>query len=200
MFPFVRKTCYDPSGIHYGIHRHTGTWVVLSPFDKSFSNETTLVLDQSGRSKSTFLKAFVDGAAPMGHRVVIVDLENEFGPLCQNLAGVFVDLQRGSRVHMNILNLNPQAADAPAQGLSVLKGFIRAAVSRLLSDIEEGPVIHQTCVRVLQEAGINHRDPLTVLTVCQGGDAVAWRVSSARRAACWAMSRCAALAGSRCKR
>jgi len=42
--------------------------------------------------------------------------------------------------------------------------------------------------------------PLTVLTVCQGGDAVAWRASSARRAACWATSRCAALAGSRCKR
>jgi hypothetical protein len=116
---------------------------------------------QSGRGKSTFLKAFVDGAVPMGHRVVIVDLENEFGPLCQDLGGVFVDLQRGSDVRMNILDLNPQAADAPAQGLSVLKGCILAAVSRPLSDIEEGPVIHQAYVRVLQEAGIDHRDPQT---------------------------------------
>lgn len=161
MFPFVRKTYYDPQGIHYGIHRHTGTWIVLDPFAKELSNGTTLVLGQSGRGKSTFLKAFVDGAVPMGHRVVIVDLENEFGALCRDLGGVFVDLRRGSDVRMNIFDLNPQAADAPAQGLSVLKGFIRAAVSRPLSDIEEGPVIHQAYVRVLKEAGIDFRDPQT---------------------------------------
>jgi type IV secretory pathway VirB4 component len=161
MFPFIRKTYYDPGGVHYGIHRHTGTWVVLNPFDKALSNGTTLVLGQSGRGKSTFLKAFVDGAAPMGHRVVIVDLENEFGALCQDLGGTLVDLRRGGDNRMNIFDLNPQAADAPAQGLSVLKGFIRAAVSRPLSDVEEGPVIHQAYVRVLQEAGIDYRNPQT---------------------------------------
>lgn len=161
MFPFVRKTYYDPTGLHYGIHRHTGTWVVLDPFAQELSNGTTLVLGQSGRGKSTFLKAFVDGAVPMGHRVVVVDLENEFRPLCEDLGGVYIDLQRGSNVRMNILDLNPQAADAPAQGLSVLKGFIRAAISRPLSDIEEGPVIHQAYVRVLQEAGIDHQNPRT---------------------------------------
>jgi len=161
MFPFIRKTYYDPTGLHYGIHRHTSTWVVLDPFAKELSNGTTLVLGQSGRGKSTFLKTFVDGAVPMGHRVIVVDLENEFRPLCEDLGGAYIDLQRGSSVRMNIFDLNPQAADAPAQGLSVLKGFIRAAVSRPLSDVEEGPVIHQAYVRVLEEAGIHHRDPQT---------------------------------------
>ncbi len=162
MFPFVRKTYYEPErGMHLGVHRHTGTWVVLDPFASEVANGTMVVLGQSGRGKSTFFKSFVDTAVPLGHRVFAIDLENEFRPLCDDLGGVYIDMTRRGGNTINVLDLNPLAPDAPGEGLSVLKGFIRVAIGRKLSEIERNVVIHNAYMRLLRSAGIDFNNPAT---------------------------------------
>lgn len=162
MFPFVRRTYYEPErGLHLGVHRHTGTWVVLDPFASEVANGTMIVLGQSGRGKSTFFKSFIDTAVPLGHRVFAIDLENEFRPLCEDLGGIYIDLTRRGGNTINVLDLNPLAPDAPGEGLSVLKGFIRVAIGRPLSEIERNVVVHNAYTRMLAAAGIDVNAPAT---------------------------------------
>ncbi|MBC8255012.1 MAG: ATP-binding protein [Ardenticatenia bacterium] len=161
MFPFLRKTHFDPNGLPYGVHRHNGSWVVLDPFDHELPNASSFILGQSGMGKSVYLKHLAEWALLQGHRVFVVDLENEFRSLTEDLGGIYLDLKRRSEHKMNLLDLNPEAEDPIAEGLSVLVGFMQVLAGEQLDALESGVIVPDAYLQTLASAGITPDDPDT---------------------------------------
>ena len=159
MFPFLRKTHFDPNGLPYGVHRHNGSWVVLDPFDHELPNASSFILGQSGMGKSVYLKHLAEWALLQGHRVFVVDLENEFRSLTEDLGGIYLDLKRRSEHKMNLLDLNPEAEDPIADGLSVLVGFMQVLAGEQLDALESGVILPDAYLQTLAQAGITPDDP-----------------------------------------
>ena len=159
MFPFTRKTHFDPAGLPYGVHRHNGSWVVLDPFGHELPNGSSFILGQSGMGKSVYLKHLAEWALMQGHRVLVVDLENEFRSLTEELGGVYLDLRRRSEHKMNLLDLNPEAEDPIADGLSVLVGFMQVLAGEQLDALESGVILPDAYLQTLAQAGITPDDP-----------------------------------------
>jgi hypothetical protein len=154
MFPFTKKVYYDPDGWHYGIHKYNGTWVVLNPFDRSMDNASELVLGRPGRGKSVYFKQQIDLLVTLGHRVFVVDIEDEYRSLCEDLNGAYLDFSREAENRLNILDLNPLASDPFGAGLSTLVGFLSVALDRDLAPIERNVVIPRYYEEVMKLAGI----------------------------------------------
>ncbi|MBN2432674.1 MAG: ATP-binding protein [Acidobacteria bacterium] len=159
LFPFTRKTHFDPRGLPYGVHRHNGSWVVLDPFDGDLPNASSFILGQSGMGKSVYLKHLAEWALLQGHRVFVVDLENEFRTLAEELGGVYLDLKRRSKHKMNLLDLNPEAEDPIADGVSVLVGFMQVLAGEQLDAIESGVILPDAYLQTMAAAGITPDDP-----------------------------------------
>ena len=153
-FPFVRKTYFEPQGLLYGVHRHNGTWVVLDDFSTEFPNPLTITIGMVGMGKSVFLKHKMEHAVLSGHRVITLDLENEFRLLCQDLGGVYIELGGRSANKLNILDLNPHDEDALRNGLATFREWVRLAIGRPLTAIENNVILPTVYERAFQEVGI----------------------------------------------
>ena len=160
-FPFIRKTYFEPEGLLYGVHRHNGTWVVLDDFSSQFPNPLTITIGMVGMGKSVFLKHKMEQAVLSGHRVIALDMENEFRLLCQDLGGVYIELGGHSPNKLNILDLNPQDEDAFRSGLATFRGWVKLAIGRPLTSLEHNVILPTVYERAFREMGITPDDPET---------------------------------------
>jgi hypothetical protein len=161
LFPFTRRTYYDPAGIPYGLHAVNGTWVVLDPFGPEVSNASHLILGMPGMGKSAYLKRFLELAAVLGHRVVVVDLEGEYRPLVEDLGGTYVALSRTCPHSINLLDPGLGDEDPFGAALSTLIGFLGIAVGRPLTPVERQSIVPYCYHALLQKAGVDVDRPET---------------------------------------
>ena len=144
LYPFNYSGKTDPHGFYIGRDRY-GTNILVDfdqrPDDKTNSN--ILILGNSGQGKSYLMKLLLVNLREAGKSVIILDAEQEYEDLTNNLGGCYIDLMSGEYI---INPLEPKAwsedvseddtdMDAPeafrkatrlSQHISYLKDFFRS--------------------------------------------------------------------------
>lgn len=141
LYPFNYSGKTDPHGFYIGKDRY-GTNILLDvdrrADDKTNSN--ILILGNSGQGKSYLMKLLLTNLREAGKSIIILDAEQEYEDLTNNLGGCYIDLMSGRYI---INPLEPKAwaddfsedDDAPeafrkstrlSQHISYLKDFFRS--------------------------------------------------------------------------
>lgn len=159
-FPFTRQTYYEPNGFPYGVHADNGTWVIMDPFGPNVANSSHLIIGRPGLGKSAYMKRHLEISTLLGHRAFVIDLEEEYRALVEDLGGVYITLSRSCPHSINVLE--PGLGDDPFNtALSQLLGFMAIALGRELSAVERRTIIPAAYHRLLETMGISVDDPAT---------------------------------------
>lgn len=141
LYPFNYSGKTDPHGFYIGKDRY-GTNILLD-FDQRSDDKTNsnvLILGNSGQGKSYLMKLLLTNLREAGKSIIILDAEQEYEDLTNNLGGCYIDLMSGKYI---INPLEPKAwaedffddMDAPeafrkstrlSQHISYLKDFFRS--------------------------------------------------------------------------
>lgn len=141
MYPLNYSGKTDEKGFYIGRDRY-GTNILVD-FDKRSDDKTNsniLILGNSGQGKSYLMKLLLTNLKLSGKRIIILDAEQEYEDLTNNLGGTYLDLMSGEYL---INPLEPKAwsdgekgtsndpetfrkATRLSQHISYLKDFFRA--------------------------------------------------------------------------
>lgn len=110
-FPFVSSDLIDSTGILYGANLHTGWLVIFDRFGKSLPNHNSVVLATSGAGKSFAVKLEILRYLLEGVDVIVIDPENEYKPLVENVGGTYVNIAINSNQFINPFDLPPKVED-----------------------------------------------------------------------------------------
>ena len=107
-FPWHEADVRQQGGIVVGHNRHTGSPVVVDPFDQQrYANANIAVFGHSGAGKTYLLSSLAMGALGRGVQVYVIDPEHEYGGVARELGGLDVQLALGSGHALNVLDLRP---------------------------------------------------------------------------------------------
>ena len=103
IFPFVSFDLSSNQGILYGINRHNNSLILFDRF--SLENANLVCFGTSGGGKSYLIKLEILRSLMIGTDVIIIDPENEYGPLSKAVGGSFFNISLGSENHINPFDL-----------------------------------------------------------------------------------------------
>jgi len=95
-FPFISNALQDPNGIYIGDNEYP-VFVDFFKRDRERVNSNMMVIGKSGSGKSYATKTLLTNLAADNCKIFILDPENEYADLTQNLGGKFIDV--GSSTH-----------------------------------------------------------------------------------------------------
>lgn len=130
MFPFVSDETLTPGGVFYGYNALTGMAVTLDPF--SLENPNTVIIGVPGSGKSYFMKDIIEQYLLSGARVFVLDIEDEYRLLCENLGGVYLDMGIRSEHKINVLDPDPEDEEGLAGAYQSFRGWLVSAIERRL--------------------------------------------------------------------
>jgi hypothetical protein len=104
-WPFSTSSISMAEGILFGLVPANGSFVILDPFSPRFENANQVVFGVSGGGKSYAMKLQVIRSLIFGISAVIVDPENEYRSLCNELGGECIRLAPGGNQHINPFDL-----------------------------------------------------------------------------------------------
>ena len=99
LYPFNYSGKTDPHGFYLGRDKF-GT-NILTDFDRRSDDKTNanvLILGNSGQGKSHLLKGILANLRESGKSLIVLDPEQEYGELCENLGGCYLDYLSGEYV------------------------------------------------------------------------------------------------------
>lgn len=95
-FPFISNALQDPNGIYIGDNEYP-VFVDFFKRDRERVNSNMMVIGKSGSGKSYATKTLLTNFSADNCKIFILDPENEYKDLTQNLGGKFIDV--GSSTH-----------------------------------------------------------------------------------------------------
>ena len=110
-FPFVSSDLVDSTGILYGANLHTGGLVIFDRFGGSLPNHNAVVLATSGAGKSFAVKLEILRYLLEGVDIIVIDPENEYKPLVENVGGTYINIAINSKQFINPFDLPPKVED-----------------------------------------------------------------------------------------
>ncbi|MFA7284191.1 MAG: DUF87 domain-containing protein, partial [Candidatus Absconditabacterales bacterium] len=110
-FPFVSSDLVDSTGILYGANLHTGGLVIFDRFGGSLPNHNAVVLATSGAGKSFTVKLEILRYLLEGVDIIVIDPENEYKPLVENVGGTYINIAINSNQFINPFDLPPKVED-----------------------------------------------------------------------------------------
>ena len=99
LYPFNYSGKTDPHGFYLGRDKF-GT-NILTDFDRRSDDKTNanvLILGNSGQGKSHLLKGILSNLRESGKSLIVLDPEQEYQELCENLGGCYLDYLSGEYV------------------------------------------------------------------------------------------------------
>jgi len=130
--PFVGSSLSMERGVLYGMAPRTQAPIIVDPFDDTLDNYHPVVIAPSGSGKSYFVKLMALRTLIVGVDYLVVDPEDEYRALAQEVGGQLVRLAPSSPQHINPLDLvlpEPSAEVGGPDG--VLAGAIATVTTRL---------------------------------------------------------------------
>ena len=144
IFPFISSDLSSNEGILYGINLHNRSLVLFDRF--SLQNPNQVVFGSSGSGKSYLVKLQTLRSLMAGTDVIILDPENEYKTLAEEVGGEFYNISIGSDSHINPLDIPPpeegeRPGDAIRTNVINLVGLLRIMLGDLTN--EEDSMIDQ---------------------------------------------------------
>ncbi len=171
VFPFVLSTVMDEKGCVLGSENDFP--VVLDFFKRDFErvNSNMVVIGKSGSGKSFATKTILSQLAAENCKIFILDPENEYQFLAQNLGGRLIDVGTAREGRINPFHVittleGDEEGDASsvnnfAVHLQFLEEFFRVALSGISSDALE--YLNNLIVTLYKEKGIDSRSDFSKL-------------------------------------
>jgi conjugal transfer ATP-binding protein TraC len=133
-FPFVSSELSSNEGILYGINRHNNSLIIFDRFE--LENANSLIFATSGAGKSYTVKLEILRSLMLGVSVIVIDPEQEYKVLCDQLGGVYVNMSLNSVNRVNPFDL-PKAlpgestADILRSAIVDLMGLMNLMLGKL---------------------------------------------------------------------
>ncbi|MCP4523418.1 MAG: DUF87 domain-containing protein [Candidatus Gracilibacteria bacterium] len=102
-FPFSSSTLSHDDGILYGINTHNNSLIIYDRFKAENANMT--VFAKSGSGKSFAVKLEILRSLMLGTDVIVIDPENEYQALINQVGGSYLDVSLNSSQRINPFDL-----------------------------------------------------------------------------------------------
>jgi hypothetical protein len=164
-FPFTGSETVMPDGLYYGQSIYTGMNVVMDPW--ALENANIMIIGPPGGGKSYWLKDLITQCVTRNIRAYVLDVEDEYRKLCQDLGGVYLDMGIKSEHKINPLEPDPEE-DKPVGERSGLAGSYESFKEWLVTAIgrafEPGdlPVLDRCYQSTFEDFDITLKDPLSL--------------------------------------
>jgi len=158
-FPFVSSELTDNVGVMYGINEHNGSLVIFDRF--SLENANTVVFAKSGAGKTYLVKLESLRQLMFGTEIIIIDPEDEYLSLVDEIGGESVRFKTEEKVRINPFDLSGIYQEGENElGLKILAlhSLFRIIMGNL-SPIEDA-ILDRALVATYKSKGITP-DPST---------------------------------------
>lgn len=151
-FPFSTASLTANEGILYGVNMHDGSLVIFDRF--TLENSNSVILGKSGGGKSFLVKLEALRLLMMGVDVLIVDPENEYEKMCQELGGEFVSFSISSNYKINPFEIYSESKeeDELANKILSLHSLMRVIMGDLTPS--QDALLDRSLVLTYQAKGI----------------------------------------------
>lgn len=171
-FPFVVSSIMDDDGIILGIQNNYPIVVDFFKRNEERVNSNMVIMGKSGSGKSYATKTILTNLSAENAKIFILDPENEYQVLAENLGGRLIDVGTASQGRINpfhiITDLDADESEgfAPsvnnfAVHLQFLEEFFRVALDGISSEALE--YLNNLIVELYQLKHINSRTDLSKL-------------------------------------
>lgn len=110
-FPFISNDLVQKTWIFYGANLHTGGLVIFDRFDSKLPNMNSVILATSGAWKSFTVKLEILRYLLNGIDAIVIDPENEYKQLCEEVGGTYVNIATNSQQYINPFDIPPKIQD-----------------------------------------------------------------------------------------
>jgi len=167
-FPFVSNAILDDNGLLIGQNK-LPTFVDFFRRDNERVNSNTVIIGKSGSGKSYATKMLLANLASDNAKVFILDPENEYTNLANNLKGRVLDVSSSKNGRINpfhiITSLDDENQDGTSNSfyshLQFLEEFFRVILDGINSDSLE--LLNKVIVEIYNKKGITPKTDLTQL-------------------------------------
>ena len=167
-FPFVSNAILDDKGLLIGENK-LPTFVDFFKRDDERVNSNTVIIGKSGSGKSYCTKTLLANLASDNAKVFILDPENEYNNLANNLKGRVLDVSSSKNGRINpfhiIASLDDENSDGTSNSfyshLQFLEEFFRLILQGINPDSLE--LLNKIIVEIYNKKGISAKTDLTTL-------------------------------------
>lgn len=171
-FPFVNKSLSDPNGVCIGNSGGKPVFIDFFVRNKDRVNSNMVVIGKSGSGKSYATKTILTNLAADNSKIFILDPENEYFGLAQNLNGKVIDVGSATQGRLNPFHIISSLSDEEegdeetvntsfSTHLQFLEEFYRQILPGIESDALE--YLNNITMRVYEAKGIDSETDLSEL-------------------------------------
>ncbi len=110
-FPFMSNDLLSDTGILYWVNSHTWWLVIFDRFNSKLPNMNSCILATSGAWKSFTVKLEILRYLINGIDAIVIDPENEYKDLCENVGWTYVNIATSSQQFLNPFDIPPKIED-----------------------------------------------------------------------------------------
>ena len=170
-FPYVYKNICDNSGILIG--NSSGVPVILNFFqrDKDRINSNTVIIGKSGSGKSYATKSILSHLAAENSKIFILDPENEYSKLTENMQGKVIDVGSATQGRLNPFHIitglsdDEGGEDTVSTGFATHLQFLEEFYRQILPGIDSSSLeyLNNLTARLYEQKGIDEDTDLSKL-------------------------------------
>lgn len=164
-FPFVSNALIDKDGLLIGENK-LPVFVDFFKRDSEHVNSNMVIIGKSGSGKSYATKTVLSGLASSNTKIYVLDPENEYGTLAENLDGTSLDVASGSYGKINPFHIIESIEDEDNQNsyfahLQFLEQFYKLILPGINMDSLE--LLNKLTQEMYEKKGINSKTVLSKL-------------------------------------
>ncbi len=171
-FPFVNKSLSDPNGVCIGNSGGKPVFIDFFVRNKDRVNSNMVVIGKSGSGKSYATKTILSNLAADNSKIFILDPENEYFGLAQNLHGKIIDVGSATQGRLNPFHIIASLSDEEegeeesvntsfSTHLQFLEEFYRQILPGIEADALE--YLNNITMRMYEAKGIDGETDLSEL-------------------------------------